>query len=243
MFKAVRDSALKFEGKIGTAWNDMRGQGIVRLFVFEFSVVLLGVLAAQGLQSWANDASARERVEASKSRVDEAIRINIASAQAWNVAIPCFRTRLEEIMLYAGQGRTVPSQLLARPEVFGTAPAAFGDAEELLLRQMLGDEVAYRYGEIESDRGSLERGAEVTLEKWLTLAVLDPALGDVSAGDRVNARHDAAEMLSALRRIEIVSGKMIAWAERNNVEPYFGGGRLPRNCDDIWTSGTMLLES
>lgn len=243
MFKASRDSVLRFGGQIGGAWQDLRARGMIRLFAFEFSVVLLGVLAAQGLQSWANETSARQRLEASKTRVDEAIRINIASAQAWRVATPCFRARVEEIMLYAGQERDVPSGLLARPEVFGTAPAAFGDAEELLLRRISGDEIAYRYGEIESDRNSLERGTEIIIDKWLMLAVLDPELGEAQTGDRVNARHDAAQMLSALRRIEIVSGKMIAWAERNDVEPFFGGGRLPRNCQDIWSSGTMLPDT
>jgi len=216
MFKVVRDSVIGFGHRLGSAWRDLRARGMVRLFLFEFAVVLLGVLAAQGLANWANERNARQRLEAALVRQDKAIRINIASAMGWRAAAPCFRERLRDIMRYAGQGRDVPSQWLARPSVKGTYATGLGDSEELILRRVYGDAEAYRYIEIEADRASLHRGAETITDIWLSLAVLDPELGEVTLGDRVNARHDAAQMLSALRRIEIVSGNIIAWAERND---------------------------
>lgn len=239
MFKAVRDSLLGFGHRIGEAWQDLRSRGMIRLFLFEFAVVLLGVLAAQGLQGWAQQRSAEARLEGSVTRLNEAIGTNLFSAHAWAAAVPCLRDRLKDIMHHAGEQRDVPSEWLERPSISGTVPLPLTADDELLLRRVQGHEQASIFVDAEADRKSLDRGIQIVADRWVSLAVIDPKLGEVQPGDRTNARHDAAQMLSALRRIEIVSRSLIEWGEHNGFEPDSGDGRTIRNCEEMWTTGHM----
>lgn len=63
MFKAIRDSALVFGRRVGAGWHQIHQRKLVRLFLFEFIVVLLGVLTAQALSNWSGNRQIAERSE------------------------------------------------------------------------------------------------------------------------------------------------------------------------------------
>ena len=53
----------------GRATQGMRARGTVGLFVFEFFVVVLGVLAAQGLREWAKQREQQRHVDRELERL------------------------------------------------------------------------------------------------------------------------------------------------------------------------------
>ena len=242
MFKAVRDSILGMGRRIGGAWKDLRAKGMVTLFVFEFAVVLLGVLTAQGLQNWADERAATARLESALARTNRAIDTNLTTALGWQAATPCFRSRVEDIMRLSAEQREVPREWINRPSVNGGLAASLNAEDTVLFRSLHGDQLASAHTDHESDRISLDHGVDILTDRWLTFSVLDPSLGPVQTGDRINARLAGAEILAALRRIEIVSQNIVRWADRYGFEPSFSVRRLPRDCAEMWEIGAMLPE-
>ena len=235
MFEAVRS-------RLVGAWRDLRSRGLFSLFFFELVVVTLGVLLAQAAANWAEARSARERLDGSLARVGYAIARDRVAAEAWQVAVPCYRERLTAIMALAGNGEDVPSAWLRRGGFRSTFGLRLADEDALLLRKTQGDELANRYDRYRSSERSLDTGIDGLTSRWQNLAVLDPSLGAVQAGDRVNARQTAAEMLSALRRIEIVAPQMIEASNELGIQTEYEGERIARDCAEILNVGMIIDE-
>ena len=87
-------------------WNDGRGKITVRLFVFEFVVVVVGVLVAQALANWVQGRAAIREMEQAKARSAHEIAQSLEVALIWQAAVPCLRER---------PGRSAPAIRHGRP--------------------------------------------------------------------------------------------------------------------------------
>src|SRR5437868_7784966 len=85
MFRAVRDSLLNR----GTLFRSHRLQRTGRLFLFEFVVVLLGVLAAQMLQGWVADRQSRRQASAAVAQLRVEAATMVSQAGFWRRSGPC----------------------------------------------------------------------------------------------------------------------------------------------------------
>lgn len=221
-------------------WTGGRGKVTARLFAFEFVVVLLGVLVAQWVADWAGDRTAHERLDLAIVRLDRDIESNLHSAEAWQRTLPCFQERVGTIMRYAATGQDVPHELLVRPALRGFQQQPLSEEDDLLLRRSGDEQRASNYTDFDEARLSAVDAAADLANHWLALAVLDPIYGPVDDGDRTNARHDAAQMLSSLRRLDVLSRQMLAVGKDLGLaaKPR-GDARFARDCAEIWRLADM----
>ena len=88
-------------------WGDGGGKSTLRLFLFEFLVVMAGVLAAQWLQQRQQELAMRDEARnllANSRGIHESL---FARSQHWRTYGPCVMARADAIALAAAEGRTM----------------------------------------------------------------------------------------------------------------------------------------
>jgi hypothetical protein len=219
-------------------WSGGRGKITLRLFAFEFLVVVAGVLVAQALANYAQDRAAVAQMEAERSRVRYELQTVHSMFRSWNVAVPCLNDRMTEVM----SGKPLSSQDLHRPSM-PTPNFAPPDSFTLNL-------IAQHYGVAEKNRLKSVADNVIThaarddliVTAWGRLMLVDPANGAISEADRQQARIAAAEIKGYLRSMEVITrygletlAKLKVQA-RNNDEPGTGPAKT---CAAIWKSGRI----
>ena len=233
MFEALRS-------RLVGAWKDLHARGLPSLFVFELIVVTLGVLLAQALAGWVGEREADKRLSATLVGVDRDVQNLMHAAEAWQMAMPCFRERIGTVMTMAGEGKEVPTDLLLRPALRNFPQQEVGLDGMLLLRERGEGDRARLYDSLSSMSEAASEAVGNVGDHWLALAVLDPTFGPVSAADRANARHDGAQLLSAMRRIEVVSKYIISEGRDLGLSPKpYQDARTAKDCAEIWARADM----
>jgi hypothetical protein len=206
--------------------------------VFEFVVVLAGVLAAQALANYVQHRADLARMEDDRARVRYELETAYSINEAWNRAIPCLNQRMTEVMA----GRPLTAAELRRPSM-PTRNYSPSDTETLNL-------IERRYGVEEKNRLKAATDAiqslivrnDLIVSAWGRLLVLDPANGPISAADRVQARLAAAEIKGNLRSMEITTDaasgifQALGLQARNHDESDKGPAR---SCAAIWKTGQI----
>ena len=206
--------------------------------MFEFVVVLAGVLAAQALANFVQDRSDLARMEDERARVRYELETAYSINQAWNKAVPCLDERMTEVMA----GKPLSAADLSRPGM-PTPNYSPSDTDSLNL-------IARRYGVEEKSRlkaatdaiQSLVMRNDMIVSAWGRLLVLDPANGPISADDRIQARLAAAEIKGNLRSMKIITEagarafRALGIQARNHDDPDTGPAR---SCAAIWKSGLV----
>lgn len=161
-------------------WGHGRGKVTLRLFLFEFVVVVAGVLVAQGLATYVQDRSELARMEAERSR----IRVEFADAysvfQTWHAAIPCLDQRMTEVM----NGKEFSPNGLRRPSFVGAdVVAPSNDTIELIARRHgMQEKISLNW--ILSTIESINSSSATIREKWALLSLINPVNGPPTASDR-----------------------------------------------------------
>src|SRR5947209_4424647 len=130
-------------------WKSGRGQRTIRLFSFELTVVMIGVLAAQQVSIWAQKRSSLSQVEGVKNDLLYNFEIYRRIAASHRAAIPCFRQRVGLILKKVGDRRPIDSLLLRPSALAGMAPDELTVENEQLLRERFGDSTADKIGSVE----------------------------------------------------------------------------------------------
>jgi hypothetical protein len=222
-------------------WIEGRGRLTARVFLFEFVVVVLGVLVAQWVADWTKQRADLALLEQSKSRLEDQGSSAMANAEAWLVAIPCLDRQVSDIMRAAGSDRPLDPGILERPgfriPIVGPIPAE----SELLLIDRYGSQRAQLYGSIKVRVDHIATLSNRVAEQWMGLSILDTSFGIVRDGDRVNARALASQIRSQLRSIQIASAGLLDEGGQLGLKSKdIDGRRRPRNCADIRESGTIM---
>ena len=173
------------------------------LFLFEFIVVLLGVMAAQAAADWAED---RRLTHAAEVQFREARESALRSAQSmnfWATVGPCLIDRVKEVSRAAANGETLAAARIGRPalpwmsmpewdpELRRAAIARYGQAQMNSLAQM---------------EAGVDIARETTIrlrDAWSTFLLLDPADGPPSDADRANVRLAAIRAIDHIRVLEV----------------------------------------
>lgn len=219
-------------------WQGGRGKITLRLFLFEFLVVVAGVLVAQALAGYAQRRSHLAQMEVERARVLYELESAHSIFQSWSVAVPCLNQRMTDIM----KGTVLSTGDLLRPSM-PTPNYSPPDSFTLNL-------IAERYGVEEKNRlkfvtdgiQSLFTMSEKIVSAWGRLMLIDPANGPVSAADRAQARAAAADIKGYLRSIDVVTHhglklfRNLQIRARNSDEPEKGPAK---SCAAIWRSGRV----
>jgi hypothetical protein len=93
-------------------WQGGKGKVTLRLFLFEFLVVVAGVLTAQALANWVADRAEQRAVSAEDNRVRYEIGRTRQVARIWSAAAPCLIERVERVARQASRSdRQDPNEL------------------------------------------------------------------------------------------------------------------------------------
>lgn len=219
-------------------WHGGRGKVTLRLFLFEFVVVVAGVLVAQGLAGYAQSRANFAQMEVERARVRYELETAHSIFESWSVAVPCFNQRMTDIMI----GKDLTSQELHRPSM-PTPNYAPPDSLTLnLIAERYGIEEKNRLKSMADNVASLTVRNDMIVSAWGRLMLLDPANGPVTADDRAQARVAAADIKGYLRSLEVMThsglqtlGKLGVRA-RNNDAPGTGPAK---SCSAIWKSSRL----
>lgn len=227
-------------------WTEGTGQHTARLFVFEFVVVVAGVLVAQGLGDWAHDRAVDRQVTEENARIEYQIGRTQQYNKVLSVAGPCLRARITDLIKAIGTGRRYPDDYLTMPdsELYMVEPVSLALA--LPMRDKYG---AKRMEEFFAATAAADNGKLAVRdlsEQWARFALLNPGYGTLESADRASLRAAGAQALRDLHRFELNAAAMDSIAKRLRiVPPALVKGDREQNvfpahsCDDIWRAGAI----
>lgn len=157
------------------------------LFVFEFFVVLLGVLAAQGLQSWFQSRQEARTATAAKATLDQNLRSIALSAEIRRRGLACYGNRLRQFE-QAIRSRTPVTGALTPPAEALVIDLGWSGGVPALLAEHYGSEVADKYVNIALWVDSFRRAQAREQESWTDLSRLSERLGQPSGDDWSSAK-------------------------------------------------------
>jgi hypothetical protein len=224
MFKAVRENT---DGA-DAAFRHRRLQRTARLFLFEFVVVLLGVLAAQMLQNWAANREARHEARLAVEQTRRDIAGLAAITGFWERSAPCLIDHVTNIARIAAAGGTLSSQQIGRPALPTPDAAPWSDATRSAVEQNVGVAAVQDHDVNAVAPADIIRGynREIASE-WAVFGLLDPAFGQPSSLDRANVRLAAARVRTLLkmqqykvREMKRVTDRLGISEDRNAASDY-----------------------
>lgn len=236
MFRAVRE-------RLGTAWSRAREKRLIGLFAFEFGVVVLGVLAAQGVQSWAQERDRRHQAEVQRVRLEQEFIDAVQVAKVWRAALPCLRQRVGDVMRVASSGGTLSDDMARRPKV--PALSFEGSSAETYSRiaKSVGREQSAALENVQDRVSAVDGAVREIRSQWELFRLLDVAFGQPGGTDHAAARAAGAKIFTELRNIEValdgIEGRSAIIRARQATPFDREFGILPvRNCAELWAKGT-----
>ena len=238
MFKAIRDFFAGLGRRLGGGLRTVRPSDVARLFAFEFTVVLLGVLAAQALASWLTSRGTAARSEEALTEYRRDLADGHETALIWSAAIPCLRQRVSAVMITAGNAGIASPEMVKRPGLWTTLVDPLDVDTRLYAQRVFGPDWLQKTGDAAKQINRIDTLSEELAGRWMQFTRLDPANGRVRDGDLLAAREAAATIQSHLRSIEIsaylteVGLRELRIVESHSIED--GTRRRPaRTCDEI----------
>ena len=227
MFRAVRQW-----------WVSGRGKETSRLFVFELTVVMIGVLAAQQVSNWASTRNQVQEVEELHADLVQSFAIYRNFADSYDVAIPCYRERVEQIMSIAASGKPLDPNLLNYAPILLMGPDQISPEDYRLLGVRYGPKERGWIGSMEFNLQSTESNGRALEGQWNDFQRLNPAHGPVSPEDRSAAREAAVKIMGYLATLQ-KSADFIQNLTRLMGIAAKPGARLKpvQSCEEMWRTG------
>jgi len=219
-------------------WGNGRGKVTLRLFLFEFVVVVAGVLVAQGLATYVQDRSDLARMEAERSRLRYELTDAHAVFQEWRAAVPCLDQRMNEVM----HGKEFAPNELRRPGFVKSDVAAPSNETFELIARRHGMQEKTSLNWILVNIEAIEPSSAKIREQWALLSLIDPVNGPPTASNRAEARVAAAAIKSELERIGGLSAVMEPLFQKLGIkaqEIYTPDRGPAKSCAAIWKSGRI----
>jgi len=237
MFRAIRQW-----------WGDGNGKATTRLFLFEFVVVVAGVLTAQALASWVSDRAEQRTVNEEDKRVRYEIGRTRHVARIWSAAIPCLVDRVEHVARQASANEPVDVGALKAPRFIGYTVEPYSSDMNREFHDRLGNERVDNYAVVTSASVTMVNTYREVRRGWDRFALLDPALGPSSAADRATVRDVAVQLRSQLDLIRASTEMIETTAAGLEIQPLISdadyGAVMPvANCSEIWRTGRIWRES
>jgi hypothetical protein len=225
-------------------WSGGRGKVTARLFVFEFLVVVAGVLSAQALANWVADRAEQRAVIEEDKRVRYEIGRARQVARIWSVAAPCLIERVEKVARQASATDAADANELKVPRFIGYTVEPYSSDMNREFHDRLGNERVDNYAVVSTASSTLVTAYREVRGGWDRFALLDPSLGSPSATDRATVRDVAVQLRSKLELIGASADMIERTSARLGISPLtsgadFGAVMPVTNCDEIWKTGRI----
>ena len=170
-----------------------------RLFAFEFCVVVLGVLVAQGVADWARTKADRREGRNLVARLVEAGRSLNQVSNYWSLHGSCLRRHVDHIAREAVAGRSMPMDEIGRPGLPNVSDLVLGEDDWRKIVLTAGSQRAEAFSDFHLDADSIDRYSTDISNEWATFKLLDPSIGPPSAEDQARVRVATAIIDDRLR--------------------------------------------
>jgi len=224
-----------------------RGRRVARLFLFEFTVVVAGVLTAQALANWVGSRTEARAVSEENERVRYEIGRARQNARIWLAAAPCLEDRLNDIIRKAPLEGQLDAAELNAPRFLGFIVEGLSPDINRAFRDRYGVITVDNYAAISSASNAIVDVYREMRRDWDRFALLDPALGPPSPADRATVRDVAVQVRSQLRRLRSQAEITEESADRLGIAPLtsdaeYGFASPVKSCDEIWRTGQIWRE-
>jgi hypothetical protein len=199
-------------------FGKLRRRRWVALFVFEFFVVLLGVLAAQGLQSWFQSRQEERLAAASLATLNRNLRSIALSVEIRQRGIACYGQRLARYAQAIRDGSSIPVSLRPPAEALVIDLGWSGEVPGLIAEHY-GSELADQYVNIALWVDAFRRAQQREQESWTDLSRLSPQLGRLSEADRSAAKGALIDASGDLLHVSWATGHLAKHAKDLRIEP------------------------
>lgn len=228
---------------IRSYWAGERGRKLAGLFLFEFVVVMLGVLAAQAVANWAEERAAMSGMEEAKAKAYRQLSQTAFGLEAWDRLLPCFEDQMRAVMRAREGAAPLDADRLDRPGLNGVEFQPLSQADLVRIEERFGFEVENTLRSVGTQTRSVNERIDMVQAAWKGFALLDPQNGTPDAQDYREARMAASDILATLKGIRINTDNLLQYADALGVEEYrdVEGGRFVKDCDELWKYGTMYL--
>lgn len=225
-------------------WGGGRGKVTLRLFLFEFLVVVAGVLTAQALASWVAGRVEQRAVKEEDKRVRYEIGRARQVARIWSAATPCLVERVERVARLASTTGPVNVDELKVPQFIGYIVEPYSADMNRQFHDRLGNDRVDNYAVVTSASVTLVNTYRDVRRGWDRFALLDPALGPASAADRATVRDVAVQLRSQLDLIQMSAETIESTAAGLEIAPLtsdadYGAVMPVTNCSEIWRTGRI----
>jgi hypothetical protein len=233
MFRAIRQW-----------WGNGRGKVTTRLFLFEFVVVVAGVLTAQALASFVAGRVEQRAVDEEDKRVRYEIGRARQVARIWSAAVPCLVQRVERIARQASTNVPVDVDELKVPLFIGYTVEPLSADMNREFHDRLGNDRIDNYTVVTAASLTIVNTYRDVRRGWDRFSLLDPALGPSSAADRATVRDVAVQLRSQLDLIRMSAEMIEATSAGLGIEPLksdadFGAIVPVTSCNEVWRTGRI----
>ena len=180
-------------------WNGGRGKVTLRLFGFEFLVVVAGVLAAQGLANWVSARADREQGRRLFDDARESARQVDQTFAYWDRFAPCLRGHVAAISRAAANGESMTGDEIGRPAVPRPIEPQLSADDWSKIAMVATPEQAKALHDVLDTANVHNNYAIEMVRQWSSFRLLDPSLGAASPEDRSRVRAAATQVDNTLR--------------------------------------------
>jgi len=216
MFQAIRRQLTQWQGAQLSHPQRRRIRRWTGLFLFEFVVVLFGVLAAQRLQEAGVQARARSDAAAAVERAEHETASFRATSEYWLRAGPCLAGQMDVLMRAAATGEDLPGEF-PRPRMPLSSFTPWTEGTSIAARSAFGEGLVSDYAGLQVMAAKMAEDSHDLAGEWALLSLLDPRFGPVAREDRLNARVAAGRIKGRLASLRVTARNAVAAAERRKV--------------------------
>jgi hypothetical protein len=180
-------------------WGGGGGKATLRLFLFEFLVIVLGVLVAQGAADWARSQADRSDGRDLVVRLVESGRSLNQVSNYWYLHGPCLRRHVDRIAREAVAGHSMPMEEVGRPGLPNVSDLDLSEEDWRKVILAVGPDRAQAFSEFHVGSVSIQQYSTDISNEWATFKLLDSAIGPPSAGDQARVRVATAIVDNRLR--------------------------------------------
>ena len=186
-------------GTVRHWWGSGRGKVTARLFAFEFAVVVLGVLVAQGVAEWAQTQADRKDGQDLVARLADSGRSLDAISNYWRKHGPCLRRHVDHIAREAVAGHSMAMDEIGRPGLPNVTDLILSENDWRKVALAVGPARAQAMSDFHVGADGIERYSSDISNQWATFKLLDKAIGPPSAEDQARVRAATAIIDDRLR--------------------------------------------
>lgn len=228
-------------------WTGGRGKITARLFVFEFLVVVAGVLTAQALANWVSSRAEDQVIRQENDRVRYEIGRARQNARIWAAAAPCLEQRVDSVIRKASAEEELAAGDLTAPQFTGYTVEPLPEDMRRAMGARLGVKVVDDYAGISSVTDSIVDDYRDVRRGWDRFALLDSSLGSPSQADRATVRDVAVQIRSRLRHIRLNATYVERLADQLRIPASLSDADLGSvtpvsSCAEIWRTGRIWHE-